>query len=118
MQQAQENIYNNMSKFQIATRPGHRSSESLYVIRSILELLQKKKKACIATMWDLQHYFDSVALIDCLGELYESQIKEKLYRLVFRMNENIRIAVITPIGRMEFTDQYMGIEKELQKVEF
>ena len=109
MSEAKENIYKKMTKFQIATKPGHRSSEHLYVIKSIVALVQSNKKAVIATMWDLCCYFNSESLIDCLSELYKSDVKGKLYRLVYKMNENIRIAVNTPVGQTEFEDTGEGI---------
>ena len=50
MAQAKDKIVNNMSKFQIATKPGHRSTEHLFFIKSVLELLQSRKEAILFTM--------------------------------------------------------------------
>ena len=68
-----------MSKFQIATKPGHRSTEHLYVVMSVIGLCEKKDTAIIITMYDLKKYFDSENLHDCMSELYKSNIKGKLY---------------------------------------
>ena len=80
-----------MTKYQIATKPGHRASEHLFVLKSVLAVFESQKKAFILSMWDLKKYFDSESLIDCMGEVYKSNVKGKLYRLLFKMNENIRI---------------------------
>ena len=48
-------------------------------------------------MWDLKS-FDTENLIDCMSELYSSQIRGKIYRLIYKMNQNIRISVKTPVG--------------------
>ena len=104
MSQAKDTLVNNMSKYQIATKPGHRASEHLFFIKSIVALTQARKEAVLVTMWDIQRFFDSESLIDCLSELYKSQIKGKLYRLIFRLNENIKITVKTPVGDSDSED--------------
>ena len=102
--EAKSNIFKYMSKYQIATKPGHRASEHLYAVMSVLGTIQKKKKAIIVSMWDLKAFFDSENLIDCMSELYKKKIKGKLYRLIFRMNQNIRISVKTAVGETEEKD--------------
>ena len=98
-----------MSQHQIATKPGHRSSEHLYVMKNILSVIQKKKKAVIVSMWDLKKFFDSESLVDCMSELYKSNIKGKIYRLIYKMNQNIRISVKTPVGDTDFEDTGEGV---------
>ena len=107
--EAKSNIFKYMSKYQIATKPGHRASEHLYAVMSVLGTIQKKKKAIIVSMWDLKAFFDSENLIDCMSELYKKKIKGKLYRLIFRMNQNIRISVKTAVGETEEKDTGNGV---------
>ena len=87
-----------MSKFQIATKPGHRATEHIFVILSIMELYDKNRKALIISMYDLKKYFDSESLFDCCSEIYKSQVRGKIYRLLFLLNKNVRIRVKTPVG--------------------
>ena len=54
-------------------------------------------------------FFYSESLLDCLSELYKSQIKGKLYRLIFRLNENINITVKTPVGDSDSEDTGMNV---------
>ena len=95
---AKDTLIDNMSKFQIATKPGHRATEHLYVILSIIESSEQKKKAQIITMYDLSKYFDRESLHDCCSEVYANKVKGKVYRLLFLMNKSIRIRVKTPVG--------------------
>ena len=88
----------NMSKFQLASKKGHRSSEHIYTIKSIVGYLEEKKEAVIILMFDIKKYFDSEALVDVMNELYKCEIKGKLYRLLYKLNENIRVSVKTPVG--------------------
>ena len=48
-------------------------------------------------------------LEDVIGELYRSNIRGKVYRMIFKMNENIRIRVKTPVGMTDYTDTGMGV---------
>ena len=95
---AKENLYNNMSKFQIACKPGHRPSEHLYVLKSVFELYQKNKKGLILTSYDISAFFDSEDIYDVFGEIYASQVKGKIYRLLFELNKNTKIKINTPVG--------------------
>ena len=98
LSQAKDLLIDNMSHYQIASKPGHRSSEHLYVLKNILSMIQKKKKAVRMSLWDLKKFFDSENLIDCMSEMYKSNVKGKIYRLLYKMNQNIRISVKTPVG--------------------
>ena len=102
--EAKNNIFENMSKFQIATKPGHRASEHLYTVKSVIGMMEKKKKAVIVSMWDLKSFFDTENLVDCMSELYKRKVKGKIYRLIYKMNENIRISVKTSVGESEQSD--------------
>ena len=88
--QAKSNIYENMSKYQIATKPGHRSSEHLYDVKSLMGKVLNEKKSIIVTMWDLKSFFDTENLADVMSELHKKNVKGKIYRLIYKLNENIR----------------------------
>ena len=82
-----------MSKYQIATKPGHRATEHTYVLISLMDLYEKEGKSCIISMIDLKQYFDSENLYDCCSEVYKNKIRGKIYRLFFQLNKNVRITV-------------------------
>ena len=46
--------------------------------------------------------------MDSINNDYKSDVKGKLYRLIFKMNENIRITVKTPVGLTESEYTNMG----------
>ena len=97
-------IFKNMSKFQIACKPGHRASEHLYTIKSVIAHFTSRKKGLLMSSFDLEKFFDSEELFDCLGELHSRDVKGKLYRLIYQMNKNIRIKVKTPVGETKSKD--------------
>ena len=51
---AKETIFNNMTKFQIACKPGHRPSEHLFVLRSVISLFKEQKKGILVLSFDLK----------------------------------------------------------------
>ena len=106
---AKERMITNLTKFQIATKPGHRTQEHLFVIKSVLALYMSYGKAIILSMWDLSKNFDRESLTDCMNELYKSKVQGKLYRLLYAMNRNTRICVQTPVGVTDEQDTGEGV---------
>ena len=94
-------VFENMSKYQIACRPGHRPSEHLFVLKSVIANYMKEKKPMILASYDLRKFFDSENIFDILSELYSSKVRGKMYRLVYQMNKNVQIKVKTAVGLSE-----------------
>ena len=69
----------------------------MFIVKSVMAMLEQKKKAVILSAWDLKKYFDSKALKNVMGELFRSNIKGKLHRLIFKQNELIKICVDPPV---------------------
>ena len=84
-------ILEEFSPFQIGAVPGHRAEEHLFVVKSVLALAEKQGDALALQVLDLSTYFDSECLVDLLDELYKSNVKEKVYRLLYELNKNSKI---------------------------
>ena len=97
-------LINNMTKFQIASRPGHRAIEHVFCVMSLIQLKEKEGNAVYLSLFDLQKYFDRESIFDCQYEVYKSAVRGKMYRLMFLMNENTRIKVRTPVGLTDSDD--------------
>ena len=80
-------IVSKCSKFQIGGMPGHRPSEHLFCIKSIMSLYEHLDIPLIIQTFDISKYFDSEVLRDAMTALYEAGIKEKLYRLWYELNK-------------------------------
>ena len=93
-----DKLFENMSKYQLATKPGHRATEHVFVLFSLMTQMEKNKTAGIITQYDLSKYFDRECIFDICNELYRSQVRGKAYRLIFMCNKNTRIKVKTPVG--------------------
>ena len=53
-------------------------------------------------------FFDRESAADCHFELYKLGIRGRLYRLLYLLNENIRIRVRTPVGVTDSADTGPG----------
>ena len=95
---SKETLVHNMTKFQIGSKPGHRAQEHLFTLKSVLSFFIKYDKPIILSTWDISKFFDREDLRDCLNEAHNAGIKGKLYRLMYKMNENTCIRVQTPLG--------------------
>ena len=95
---AKDSLIGNMTKFQIATKPGHRATEHIFVLFSIMSMYEREGKSILIMMFDLKSYFDFESLEDCCTEIYKNQIMGKLYRLIYKLNIKERISVKTPVG--------------------
>ena len=51
--------------------------------------------------FDLMKYFDSEVLLDAMDNLYKSDIRGKLYRLIYQLNKSNFIQIKTPVGITE-----------------
>jgi len=60
---SKEIIMKNLSKYQIATKPGHRAQEHIFVLKSVIALYSKVGKSVILQAWDLSKYFDREVLM-------------------------------------------------------
>ena len=95
---AKPKMFKELSPFQIGAVPGHRAQEHLFSIKSFLALVEKRNEAVGLQLVDISKMFDREALVDVLDELYKSNVREKLYNLIYEMNRDVRIKVRTPVG--------------------
>ena len=72
--EVKEDLVKNMSKFQTA-KPGHRSQENLYVLKSVMANNEKYDRPSIYQFMDLEKYFDKEALTDVLAEAHKNNVK-------------------------------------------
>ena len=93
-----------MSKFQIGAKPEHRPQEHLFVLKSVIALQIFSNKPIFISLYDISKFFDRESLRDCLNEVHKCRIKGKLYRLLYNLNKNTRISVLTPVGVSEECD--------------
>ena len=98
MREAQDTLNKNVSKFQIGAKSGHRASEHIYVLKTVLRKYEKLNKPIIVSLYDYSVFFDSESIIDVMDQVYRHGIRGKIYRLLYKLNEDTIIRVSTPVG--------------------
>ena len=58
-------------------------------------MMEEKGEATAIQLLDLIKYFDSESLMDIQNELYKSEVRGRLYRLIYEMNKKSTIKVKT-----------------------
>ena len=96
--EAKPKVFKELSPFQIGAVPGHRAQEHLFSIKSIIAMVEMTNDTIGLQLFDCSKMFDREVLVDCMDELYKSNIKGKLYKLIFEMNRDVRIRFRTPVG--------------------
>ena len=62
-------------------------------------LSRKQKHAIDIQIFDYKQCFDSLWLQECLSDLYTSGVQDDKLALLYNINEDVRIAVKTPMGK-------------------
>ena len=100
---------NNMTPFQIGARKGHRPQEHIFLMKSMMQLFQMKKKPLIIQLFDVSKFFDKENLPDVLNEIYRCGIKGKKYRLLYKLNEKRVIKMKTAVGTTDEAEVKEGV---------
>ena len=100
MSKAKSLIIENMTKYQIGTKNGHRAQEHLFTLKSIVALYLKLELPVFIQLFDISKFFDRESLRDGMNSIYNLGIKGKLYRLLFNLNKDTIIRVKTAMGAM------------------
>ena len=83
MSKAKEIIIENMIKFQIGNKTGHRAQEHLFTLKSIISLFMMFDLPMLMKLYDISKFIDRESLRDGMNSIYNCGIKGKLYRLIF-----------------------------------
>ena len=98
MSKAKTFMMNNMTKFQIGTKNGHRAQEHLFTLKSIIALYLKFELPVFIQLFDISKFFDRESLRDGMNSIFNLGVKGKLYRLLYNLNKDTVIKVKTAVG--------------------
>ena len=97
-------IQNKATKYQIGGMKGHRSTEHLFSVKSVIAYYALIDKPLIIQCIDIRKFFDKENLRDAMCALHSAGVQGKLYRLWYKLNKNTRIAVKTGVGLSDERD--------------
>ena len=99
-----EKLIDSMTKYQIGGKPGHRPSEHLFVVKSVIAHFKMMDRPLLLQVYDLCKFFDKENLRDAMGALHKAGVDQKFYRLWFLLNCKTKIQVRTSVGLTEMAD--------------
>ena len=92
------------TKYQIGGMKGHRPTEHLFSIKSIIAYYIWIGKPVLIQCIDIRKFFDKEMLRDALNALYSAGVCGKVYRLWYNLNKNTKITIQTGVGLTDARD--------------
>ena len=88
-----------MSDSNIGARKGKSVRNHIFILNGIInEALHTKNKAIDIQILDYAQCFDSLSLSECTNDLYDNGLVTDNLNMIFKMNENNKVAIKTPYG--------------------
>ena len=98
-------VDSNMSDSNVGARKGKNIRNHLFIVNGVInEVVQDKSKSLDIQILDYKQCFDSMWLEDTINDLYEAGVTDDNLALIYKSNENNRVAVKTPCGMTERTE--------------
>ena len=89
---------NAFTEFQGGGRAGRSTRDQLFILRSIIELKMYKKEKLFLQFMDLTKAFDKMVLKNIMRNLWNANVKGKIWRIILKMNEYAQVTINTPFG--------------------
>ena len=89
------------SMFQCGGRKDHSPTDQVFVLRAAMEYLIYMGKEYFIEFCDLKKAFDKMILINVMDDLWESNIKGRIWRNIFTINQSTDIIIKTPYGETD-----------------
>ena len=89
----QPTLENNMSKFQTGGAKGKGVVDNLFILKGLIDHTNYLGKELWITFYDIEKYFDSPWLEDCINALWRNGIQDDTLYLVYLMNRKAHVMV-------------------------
>ena len=91
-------LQQNISKFQNGGMKGKGVVDSLFILRAMVNHAKYLNKELLITFYDIEKYFDSLWLEDCINSLWDLGVKDDTLFLIYLMNTKASVTIKTPMG--------------------
>ena len=99
MNRASSKIENNsFSEFQAGGRPYRGTRDQLFILRSVIEYKIYNKDKMILQFMDLTKAFDKMVLKIVMNNLWDADVRGKIWRVIYKINEYAELTIKTPFG--------------------
>ena len=91
------------SIYQAGGRPNMSTIDQLFILRTVINHQRYTKSNITMQFMDLKKAFDKMVLKNVLNDLWKANIKGKIWRNVYKINQATRIKIKTPYGETDYT---------------
>ena len=99
-----DNIDKNMSDSNVGGRKKKNIRNHIFIVNGIINEAVRKNTNIDLEILDFKQCFDSMWLEETINDLYETGLKNDNLNMIFKLNENNKVAVVTPHGITERVD--------------
>ena len=103
--------YERITYCQAGFRPGFSTTDNLFVLKCLIDLMQASKKQLFCCFIDFKQAFDTVWRIGLWKKLLQENINGKCFRLIFNMYQGIKSKISTNGGSTSFFDCNIGVRQ-------
>ena len=92
-------VDSHMSDSNVGGRKQKNIRNHIFVLNSVMnDIIQNKKKSIDVEILDYRQCFDSMWMEECINDLWEAGIQDDHLALIYKINEEVDVAVKTPFG--------------------
>ena len=103
--------YNIINWTQAGFRKGYSTSDNLFLIKSLIDILQSQKKKLYCCFIGFKQAFDNVWRVGLWHKLIQDSVRGKCFNLIKNLYKTVKSKVSTPDGSSEFLSATMGLDK-------
>ena len=103
--------YNILEENQAGFRAGYSTTDHIFVLHSLIELLKTKKMKLYCSFIDFSKAFDSVWRIGLWQKLIGNNINGKLFRIIHNMYQNIKSCVSFSGEQSNYFKSFKGVRQ-------
>ena len=89
------------TEFQGGGRSKRSTRDQLFILRSLIEFKIFKKEKLYLQFMDLSKAFDKMVLKNIMVNLWNAEIRGRIWRTILKINEYAKLTVSTPFGNTE-----------------
>ena len=91
-------ILESSSIYQVGGQPGHSVDESIFIIKSLMSMVEKTGKSFLFSLVDIVGFFDNEQILDVMDTLDRVGVSRKAAKCWFKLNQKTLIKVKTAAG--------------------
>ena len=96
---------------QAGFRKHYSTSDHIFVLHSLFELLKKQKKKLFCAFVDFSKAFDSVWRIALWNKLLRNEINGKFFNVIYNLYQNIKSCITLNGANSTFFESYVGLRQ-------